>query len=385
MLSSINIQILLTLVAFAMGFLIVFITIPPVIRVSKAKKLFDLLDERKVNKQAIPTIGGIAIFLGFAISTILVSGNNGFEGQQYLFVAIIIMMFTGLKDDLVSLSAKKKVFIEVIAAVILIVFGGFRITNLHGLFGIEEIGYVFSFSLSLVIILGIINSFNLIDGVDGLASGLAIIILFTLGTWFLLVGVFPLGILSFALLGSLAAFFRFNVFGRKNKIFMGDTGSLMVGIILSVLVIEFNESNIGMDWPFRFHAAPAVALGIFIVPVFDTLRVIAIRLWQKKSPFLPDNNHIHHRLLAICHSHLKVSCCIFIANVYFIALVFLMDFLNIDINVMMLFIILSGMALAVIPSFILRRKDMDETSAIGYFQPFQKKRKAKPHIEHFIN
>src|ERR1035437_11036272 len=217
---------LYSIFGFIIGFILVFLTIPPIIRVSIAKRLYDTPNERKVNKVVVPTLGGVAIFIGFILSTIIATDGYSFGELKYLIAAIIIMFFIGLKDDLMEISALHKLFAQLATATMLIVLGNFRFTNLQGIFGLYEISYPVSFVITLFIMIAIINAFNLIDGIDGLASGVSTLISIVLGTWFLLAGHPEYGITCFCLAGSLIAFFLFNAFGKKNKIFMGDTGSL---------------------------------------------------------------------------------------------------------------------------------------------------------------
>lgn len=192
----------------------------------------------------------------------------------------MIMFFIGLKDDLLTISARKKFLVQVFAAIMLIVMGDVRFTDLHGVFGIQDIGYLTSVSITLLAMIGIINAVNLIDGIDGLASGLTIVGSLIFGIWFYLSGNNQLAIMSFALVGSLSGFFLYNVFGRTNKMFMGDTGSLIIGVLMSTLVIKFNQLNLVPD-SINLRSTPAFSLAVIIVPVIDTLRVMTIRILNK--------------------------------------------------------------------------------------------------------
>jgi UDP-N-acetylmuramyl pentapeptide phosphotransferase/UDP-N-acetylglucosamine-1-phosphate transferase len=165
------------------------------------------------------------------------------------------------------------------------------------------------------------NAFNLIDGIDGLASTIGIVVSLTFGIWFMLTGSINYAILSAALLGSLISFFGFNVFGKSNKIFMGDTGSLILGLIMSILVIKFNEANITYHGTYAIKSAPAVSFGILIVPLFDTLRVFLLRIFKGQSPFHPDKNHLHHRILKLGFSHIESTALIAMVNILFIVMV----------------------------------------------------------------
>lgn len=342
-----------------LGFTFVCLTIPPIIRVSIAKHLYDSPNERKVSKKVVPTLGGVAIFIGFILSTIIATDGYNFGELKYLIAAVVAMFFVGLKDDLMDISALKKFSIQLATATVLIVLGNLRFTNLQGVLGINEISYPISFVITIFIMIGLINAINLIDGIDGLASAIGIIATTSFGTWFLLAGHEEYGITSFCLSGSLIAFFFFNVFGKKHKIFMGDTGSLILGVIIAVLVIKFNEFNINQQGPYAIHNAPIVSIAILIIPVIDTLKVFFIRISEKKSPFSPDMNHIHHKFIKLGFSHLKSTLMIAVANIIFIAFT-LAVYRDININNLMMFVLASGFIVAYIPSFLLKSTHLAE-------------------------
>ncbi len=357
-------SIIYSILGFLLGFSIVYLTIPPLIRVSIAKHLYDTPNERKASKVVVPTLGGVAIFIGFILSTIIATDGFNFGELKYLIAAVLIMFFVGLKDDMMDISAMKKLSVQLLTAIILIVIGNFRFTNLQGAFGVYEINYAVSFFLTLFIMIAIINAFNLIDGIDGLASGISIVISAAFGTWFILAGHQEYGIMCFSLTGSLIGFFIFNVFGKKNKIFMGDSGSLVLGVAMVILVIKFNEFNINQTLPYAINAAPAVSIGILIVPIIDTLRVFFIRLSERRSPFAPDMNHIHHSFLKLKFSHLSSTSIIVFVNMLFIGFTFAFHrFFNI--NNLMIGIFMIGFTLAYIPTLILQLR---QSSAKAIFQ-----------------
>lgn len=349
-------EIILILSALILAFFIALVAVPPIIRTAKAKHLFEPFEERKVHTKVVPPLGGVAIFIGFTLSTIFATDGLRLDSLKYIYAAVLLMFFIGLKDDLMVISARKKLIIQIIAAVLLIVFAQIRFTSLHGVFGEHHIGQLTGFSLTLFAMIVIINAYNLIDGVDGLASGLGMLASFVFGTWFYLVESYPLAILSFAMLGSLAAFFLYNVFGNSNKLFMGDTGSLIIGVVLAVMVVYFNELNLTAPEPYRIGGAPAVSFAIIIVPLIDTLRVMTIRIWQRRSPFSPDKNHIHHRLLALLHSHLKVTLAVVLGNILIIAIAIGLNHWRINVNIQFVIIFLVGLIFSFIPSYVLRFK-----------------------------
>ncbi|WP_372651084.1 MraY family glycosyltransferase [Draconibacterium sp.] len=349
-------EIILILSALILGFLLVLIAVPPIIRIAKSKHLFEPFEERKIHTKVVPPLGGVAIFIAFTLSAIFATDGLEFTEFKYILAGVILMFFTGLKDDLIIISARKKLIIQIVAVILLISFANIHFTNLHGVLGEYRIGHITGISLSLFAMIVIINAFNLIDGVDGLASGIGTLASLVFGTWFYLTGNYPIAIMAFALVGALAAFFIYNVFGNSNKLFMGDTGSLIIGFLISVMVVSFNELNLTAPEPYRIVGAPAVSFAIIIVPLIDTLRVMTIRIAQRRSPFSPDKNHIHHRLLSLLHSHLKVTSTILAGNLVLIVIALGLNYWQLNVNLQFVIIFLVGLGLSMIPSYILRTK-----------------------------
>ncbi|MEL7587612.1 MAG: MraY family glycosyltransferase [Prolixibacteraceae bacterium] len=302
------------------SFLLTWISIPSVVTISKEKKLFDVPDDRKLNKTVVPTMGGIGIFIGLSITPILFMQTGANPELRYLMAALILMFFTGIKDDIMIMPARRKLVIQFLAALILVVLGNFRITHVYGMFSATVFNDWLSVPLSVLLILFLINAINLIDGIDGLAAGLALLVATFLGVWFYLAGHLNYAVVCLALSGSLVAYLRYNLFGGKNKIFMGDTGSLVLGVFLAAMVIAFNELNATAPDSLRFSKAPLIALALLIVPVTDTLRVFAIRIKNKRSPFSPDMNHLHHLLLKLRMSHMQASAFLLLYTATFVAL-----------------------------------------------------------------
>ncbi len=349
-------EITLILGAALIGFTLVMIAIPPILRVARAKKLFEPFNERKIHSGTIPSLGGVAIFFGFVLSTIIATDSYTFDSLKYIIASVMLMFFIGLKDDLLEISARKKFVAQLFASVLLISLGNVRFTNLHGILGIYDIHYFVSIFISAFVMIAIINAFNLIDGIDGLASGLAILSSLIFGTCFFLTNEIQFSIMSFALAGSLSGFFLYNVFGKRNKLFMGDTGSLIIGLVISTLVIKFNEFNIVKTDPISVYNAPAVSFAIIVVPLIDTMRVMTIRILQKKSPFSPDKNHIHHRLLELVPTHLRVTLILMISTIFITGLTILIDNLKINVTIGFLLIFSIGIVLSYVPSILAKRK-----------------------------
>jgi len=337
------------------AFVVAFISIPTIVRVALTKHLFDEPGERSSHDLRTPTLGGLAIFAGLVISSSIWVDVTEFYDFQFIIAASLIVFFIGIKDDILIIAPVTKFSGQIVAALILIVAGGIRISNLHGFFDIQELSYTASVIISLLTILVIINGFNFIDGVDGLSASIGIITAGAFSYWFLWAKELQLTVLSLALIGSLFAFFLFNVFGVKNKIFMGDTGSLIIGLILSVLVIKFNELNIDKTQECAIYPAPAVSFGILIIPLFDLMRVMFIRLVTRRPVLKPDKNHLHHQLLQLGMSHTRVTMIISLVNLFFIYFVFYTSrFLSIRRQLLLIMIV--ALLLSYIPPYLLIRR-----------------------------
>ena len=312
---------ILAISTFITSFLIAFLAIPSIIRIAEIKNLCDVPNERKLHKVSVPTLGGVAIFAGLIFSLTFWSSQKEIIELQYIISSIIILFFIGMKDDLFNLVAYKKFIGQLLAAFILVHWAGIRITSFFGIFGIDTLTTAESYAFSMFTMVVITNSFNLIDGIDCLAAAVGVLAAGVFGIWFFYADQTQYVVLSASLVGSLVAFIYYNK--TPAQIFMGDTGSLIVGIVLSILAIKFIEMNriMPIDGANKIRGIPVVTIGILIIPLFDTLRVFSIRILQGKSPFSPDRNHLHHLLEDIGLSHLQATCCLIGFNLVVIMLV----------------------------------------------------------------
>ncbi len=314
-----------------LAFIITFFAIPIIIGIAKSKMLFDEPDERKVHKAVIPTIGGVGIFAGFIVAMLMCVPELGADANKlkYFAAATIVIFFLGLKDDLVILSASKKFIGQIIAAGIIIRFGNIYLDNMHGFLGINNIPHFASIFLTLFTIIVITNSFNLIDGVDGLAGSLGFVTTLVFAVYFFFANEFTYAVMAVSLSGAIAGFLIYNF--SPAKIFMGDTGSLLLGLINSILVIKFinvaGSTSITAN-SFPLHAAPALGFAVLMIPLFDTMRVFGLRILDRRSPFSPDRIHVHHYLLDLGFSHKKITLTCVAASLFFIGIAFLLK--NLD-------------------------------------------------------
>jgi UDP-GlcNAc:undecaprenyl-phosphate/decaprenyl-phosphate GlcNAc-1-phosphate transferase len=287
------------LLCFVTAFIVTLITIPSIISLVKKYNLYDVPDARKEHSSPIPTLGGIAIIAGMMMALFLWFPFSNQIAQICFFFSITILFGLGIMDDLKDLSARYKFIIQAGLAA-LIALSDIRITSFEGLFGINELALATQYTFTVLAIVGITNAFNLIDGIDGLAGGLGFMSLVTLGIFLTMSNDINTALIAFALAGGILAFLYFNF--NPAKIFMGDTGSLVLGFVIAVLCIRLMQVNVFVAKPVLPHA-PIFVLGIVLIPVFDTLRVFSIRIWKGRSPFIADKTHIHHLLTNTGFSH----------------------------------------------------------------------------------
>lgn len=287
------------MLCFVTAFVIAMLLIPPLISLINRFQLYDVPDLRKEHRIPVPTMGGIAVCIAMMISCLLwFRFSNNFFTISFFF-SIVVLFAIGIMDDLNDLRASNKFVIQ-LALASLIAFSGIRITSLNGILGIYQLPITAQYTITVVAIAGITNAFNLIDGIDGLAGGLGFMSLVILGLFLTLLGDVNIAIIAFALAGGLLGFLYYNF--NPARIFMGDTGSLVLGFVTSVLTVRLIQSNTNGNVTLLSHA-PVFGLSLVLIPVFDTLRVFAMRIWRGKSPFDPDKTHIHHLLTNNGWSH----------------------------------------------------------------------------------
>jgi UDP-GlcNAc:undecaprenyl-phosphate GlcNAc-1-phosphate transferase len=311
------------LLSLSISFTITFLAIPVIINVAEMKKLFDMPDARKIHQVAITPLGGIGIFAGFVFGCLLTINFKYSSEFQYFIASTMVIFFLGLKDDILVLSPIKKFIGQVLAAFLIIYYGRIQIRSMHGFFGIHELPEMFSLLISYFSVIVIINSFNLIDGVDGLAATLGLMSSALFGIYFLYAGagMEPYYVLAFSLCGSLLAFLIFNF--QPAKIFMGDTGSLLIGVVNAILVLKFIDPGDGPASMNPIISSPAIGFTILMIPLLDTLRVFAIRIFKRRSPFSPDRNHIHHLLLDRGFSHRTITLILLAFNAGMVVFVYM--------------------------------------------------------------
>lgn len=352
------------ILGFLGSFLITFFSIPTIIKISRRKNLMDEPGIRSSHLRKIPNLGGIAIFYSIAICA-SVFAFELFDLYKFLFASLVILLYIGVMDDIVVMRAYKKLIAQVIVSSLIVIGSDVRIRNFFGVMGIYEVNYYISVLFSIITFIILINAFNLIDGIDGLAGGYSVLCSAMFGISYFRLGSYnyPLVVLSVVIIGSVLAFLYYNLSNyRTNKIFMGDTGSMLLGFLLAFTSICFIDIFIDKDLPSvpRYHlqSAPAVAVAILILPIIDTLNVILIRLLNKKSPFDADKNHIHHKLLALNLTHRRST---FYILCYYLAIVGVTYyFRHMNVNLLLLMVLVMGFLGAYLPSLLLKFKQSQD-------------------------
>lgn len=308
----------------SLAFLLVRFSVPSIIHAANKHKLFDSLDlHRKDHKENISRLGGIGLFCGFTITVLLFATTVHYHQANFLIASSIFLFALGIKDDIYGVSPSTKFALQILVALILVGLGGFKLSSLYGVFNIWDVHPLAGGLFSIALIIFINNAFNLIDGVDGLAGTVGAIVSLCFGIFFALGNDVAYAFIAFAMLGAILGFLVFNY--PPAKIFMGDTGSLIIGLVSVVLAIKFIEINkVGGGTAPYFSSAPSIAVAVLIVPIFDSLRIFFIRIINRKSPFKGDRNHIHHRLLRLGLSAKQILLITVIFNLSMIALTVLL-------------------------------------------------------------
>ena len=290
---------------------------PRLVKIALLKNIVDNPDARKLQRTPVPVLGGVAVFFGVVIAIGCMSSVVDCSGLPVVIMAMMAMLYTGTMDDILSLSPGLRFVIEIVVVLLLIFVGGYCIDDFHGLWNIGRFSYWCAVPLTVVAAVGIINAINLVDGVNGLSSGYCIMACLIFGTLFFLAGEAPMTILAAVSVGALIPFFLHNVFGKTSKMFIGDGGTLVMGVVMSVFVIAILQNgsraaayvnpNVGLV-PFT--------LAVLSVPVFDTLRVMSTRILKGTSPFRPDKTHLHHMFIDLGCSHVATTLAILGVNMF---------------------------------------------------------------------
>lgn len=329
--------------AFLFAFVITIVSIPKIIRISYKKSLMDEPGERSSHLKKVPTLGGIALYFGIVVSTSIFATELG-ANYAFFLSAITILFFVGLMDDLLVVAPDKKLYAQLISTTFIIFGSGIMINSFNGLLGINELNYWVGVIFTYIVFIVLINAYNLIDGIDGLASGIGIVISLAFIFIFYRIFDYSIGILAISVVAVLLGFLKYNL-SKTFKIFMGDTGSMVIGFILTFMAIRFLYLS-GLP-NYNLITAPVLLLFIFCIPVIDTLNVFIIRTLNKKHPLHPDKNHLHHQFLKLGYNHAQTSIILVLINILFIGIGYYFRYLEINI-LFLIFLFLSLTFVAII-------------------------------------
>lgn len=367
---------------FLLAFVLTWYFTPKVLWVSREKNMMKEINDRSSHTTAIPAFGGVSFFLVLVLIISLLQALRTSPAGNHLIIGLTFLFMAGLKDDLVISSAKLKFVSQLCAAGFIIFSPELQLTSLHGFWGIFEIPAVLGYALKGLIVVALINAYNLIDGIDGLAGISGIVISLTYALVFYATGHPYFVLISLTIAGILGAFLRFNFSRGRKKMFMGDGGSLVIGFMiafLSLKLLVMQPYAPLMREGFVPENRLLFALAVLFIPIFDTLRVICIRLKNGKTPFEADRNHMHHVLLDNGLSHKKASFVLGGINlvVIFIYIILSRDLKSIGMSLVMLAIfIITGLSFAA-----LKRKAQQKTTLTARPKGIKVDRKEKETVE----
>lgn len=291
-------------IPFVVAFVVVLLIFPKVLAVALAKNIVDNPDARKLQKQPVPVLGGIAVFFGLTFGFIIAMCFADCADLFPVYAAMTVMLYVGTVDDITDLSPSFRFLVEVLVISFMVIVSRCMINDFHGLFGVEVIPMWVAVPLTVFAAVGIINAINLIDGVDGLSSGYCVMACTMFCGMFYAVGHESMAIMAAVAAGAMIPFFFHNVFGKKSKMFIGDGGTLVMGTMMATFVLQTLDSQS----PCAAECGPNVGLipftlAVLSIPVFDTLRVMLSRIMRGTSPFHPDKTHLHHIFIDLGCSH----------------------------------------------------------------------------------
>lgn len=297
---------------------------PVLIKILGQWKLYDSPADHKIHSDFKPSMGGVAIFLGAIFALLMSLSMTNWSLQKYFFISLALMFFIGLRDDVLALTPRQKLYSQFLPVFLLVFLNQVTLRSTYGIVDLPFVPLWLIWLISVLTLVILTNAYNLIDGLDGLAGSIGIVALTFFGIWFHSVDQASLSLVAMTFAGALLAFLFFN--WQPSKIFMGDTGALMIGFLLSYMAIEFINQNYELPngHASKFQASISTAIAVLIIPVFDTLRVIILRLRKLQSPFKADRNHLHHQFLNLGFSHAKSVLCLSAINLGFILLAWLL-------------------------------------------------------------
>lgn len=317
---------------------------PRLVKIAQLKNIVDNPNTRKLQRSPVPVLGGVAVFFGVVLGIALTSTYVSCTSLMTVVAAMMIMLYTGTMDDILDLSTTLRFCVEIGVVLLIIYACDLSIDNFHGLWGITAIPTIVAIPLTIFAAVGIINAINMIDGVNGLSSGYCIFASITFGIVFYLIGNVPMLILAAVSVGSLLPFLFHNVFGKSSKMFIGDGGTLVMGVVMSTFVINILATGSStIDYEIVGFGIVPFTLAVMAIPVFDTLRVMLARLLRGESPFHPDKTHLHHLFLDLGFSHAGTAFTIIAFNIIIVVVQWCAWHLGASIDIQLYVVIGSGL------------------------------------------
>lgn len=342
--------------ALIVSFLTVLLLHPQLVKFALRKEIVDKPNARRLNRALVPVLGGVGVYAGFTAALCACNAIFNIEISMASFAAITMMLSIGFIDDIKDLSPKTKFMVQISAIVILIACCNLKIDNLYGIFGIHEIPDYISIPLTIFACVGLINAINLIDGIDGLSSGYSI----AAGILFCIYGYIHDNhlntLIAIATIGALIPFFVYNVFGKKNKMFIGDAGSHFLGIIFCLLTLNVIHPGDTNNDTLSSSGYIPFCLAVMAHPVMDTLRVMTMRICNGNSPFKADKTHLHHAIINTGLSHLKTTLLIIALNLIVVAAWYLTYITGQSATTQLLVTLCVASITIIAPYFILKNK-----------------------------
>lgn len=319
----------------------------PILQVAKRKNLMDTPDERKQQKSPVPVLGGIAVFFGIIVGMMFLNLQLAGSSLFPMVSAMVVMLYIGFIDDIINIKPSVRLIMEMLVAFVLILGMKSYICNFQGLWGVQKLSALIGIPLSIVTFVGVVNAINMVDGIDGLSSSLCILIIGCLGYLLHLCGNHAFSALAIMEIGALLPFFLHNVFGSATKMFIGDSGTMMVGTSISAMLMSIlgNEQTLHELHPQLDFSLIAFCLAVLSIPVADTLRVMFCRILNHRSPFSPDQTHLHHLFIKLGFSYISVTCSELLLDIAVIGTFFLSWTLGASVD-LQLYITIAAAALA---------------------------------------
>lgn len=312
------------LIVFSISFIFSSLAHQPILRFAKKHNIYDNPEARKLQRTPVPVMGGFVVFLGAIIGSFCYWFKYDCSSIIPVQIAMLVMLIVGAWDDMQKLSPALRFIIEIIVVVALALVNNYPVNDFHGLWGIHEISPWIAWPLTVFACVGVINAINMVDGIDGLSSGICIMAFGFFSWLFFNAYDFVRAALGVCIMGGLIPFFVMNVFGKKSKMFIGDAGTLMLGIVLCdfLMAMLTKDSVCGKKFDDNDFCLIAYALAVLAIPIFDTVRVMLGRICRGESPFAPDKTHLHHAFIDYGFHHLEASLLEIMLNMLIILVFF---------------------------------------------------------------